>query len=60
VHLGDPDRPRLIDLTSYWFGLLSHRRATLEWKGIVQVELDEARQDVVALSELDARGATKT
>lgn len=30
---------RLVDDTRYWFGLFSHQRATLLWKGMLKVSM---------------------
>lgn len=44
-----------VETVNYWFGLFSHRRADLTWKGILQVELTPA-EDTGATSALaDAR-----
>jgi hypothetical protein len=29
----------LVNETRYWFGLFSHRRVTMQWKGVLQVPL---------------------
>jgi hypothetical protein len=31
----------LVDVTIYWYGLYSHKRVTLQWKGFVVVILDK-------------------
>lgn len=44
--------PVLISLVAYWFGLFSHRRETLEWKGILQIGLDPS-SDPAAMAALE-------
>jgi len=41
----DGDAEILVDMTRYYFGLFSHRREDLVWKGMLQVTLDSARSD---------------
>lgn len=41
--------------THYWFGLFSHRRATFEWKGLLQVPLFTAADDDAARQLLAVR-----
>lgn len=53
VHLSQEDQPSLISQAAYWFGLFTHRRATFEWKGIVQVALDDVTHDAAAAALLD-------
>lgn len=57
-HLGTAPR-RAVEASAYWYGLYSHRRKTLEWKGFVQVELDPAGDvaAAAALAALDLAGA---
>lgn len=38
----------LVNQTKYWFGLFSHQRETLQWKGLLEVPLDEDDSDVIA------------
>jgi len=47
----------VVPQTSYWFGLLSHRRVTLQWKGFVRVPLFDG-QDIVALDHLSQASRT--
>tara|TARA_E500000318_G_scaffold108180_1_gene118543 strand:- start:3476 stop:4045 length:570 start_codon:yes stop_codon:yes gene_type:complete len=55
AYIVDMDEPpeTVVDNTSYWFGLFSHKRVTALWKGIVQVPL--ADRDSNALSIIEAR-----
>ena len=40
------DHPaKIVEMTAYWFGLFSHRRADQAWKGMVQVTLGTSDQD---------------
>jgi len=48
---------KLVEVTTYWYGLFSHRRTTLEWKGLVRVALDDATDDASALRELNGLDA---
>jgi len=34
-----------VDQTRYWFGLFSHRRASLQWKGMLQLPLGSITED---------------
>ena len=43
----------LVDVTTYWYGLFSHRRGSLEWKGMLRVALDDVADDAAALKELE-------
>jgi hypothetical protein len=43
---------RLVDVVTYWYGLLSHRRDSFEWKGMVRVELDDVEDDARAREAL--------
>ena len=52
VQLNDIDAEILVDLTRYWYGLWSHKRETFQWKGFVQVSLQDT-EDHVAMSELN-------
>lgn len=49
---------RVLEQTTYWYGLFSHRRATFEWKGLVEISLDQA-QDALALADLNVRDAAQ-
>lgn len=63
VQLAIANRAKMVERVAYWYGLFSHRRVTFEWKGIVQVDLDDARQDteaLVALHELDVKDVLET
>ena len=53
VQLAVANRAKLVERAAYWYGLFSHRRVSFEWKGIVQVDLDDAQQDLDAIVELD-------
>lgn len=52
VQLNDIDAELLVDWTSYWYGLWSHKRETFQWKGFVQVSLQDT-EDHAAISELN-------
>jgi len=39
---------RLIDGTIYWYGLFSHQRSTMAWKGFLQLPLLGEREDAAA------------
>jgi hypothetical protein len=39
---------RLVDDVRYWFGLFSHRRGDDVWKGMLQIPLDTATDDLLA------------
>lgn len=41
-----------VDQTRYWFGLFSHRRATQQWKGMLQLQLGSLPEDRAAASLL--------
>jgi hypothetical protein len=46
---------KLVEHATYWFGLFSHRRSTMEWKGMLQIDLDASiARDADALAELDS------
>jgi hypothetical protein len=53
VDLGLPPTD-IVDLVCYWCGLFSHRRSSLEWKGMIQVDLFS--DDTVARNILDEPG----
>lgn len=42
----------LIQQTTYWFGLFSHRRVTSLWKGMLTIPLDTTQDDAAALALL--------
>jgi hypothetical protein len=42
----------VVDQTSYWFGLFTHRRTSHLWKGIVEVPLTTVADDNAADTEL--------
>lgn len=44
----------IIDTTSYFFGLFSHRRNDHLWKGILEVNLEESDEDQAALTILNS------
>lgn len=39
----------LVNQTKYWFGLFSHQRTTLLWKGTIQVDLMDDAEDGAAI-----------
>ena len=49
------DAKRLVDDVRYWFGLFSHRRSDDVWKGMLQLPLDTAADDVQAADSIRAR-----
>lgn len=50
------DHPEsLVDSTRYWFGLFSHQRINLQWKGILRIPLAESF-DLAAQQHLDRMG----
>jgi hypothetical protein len=49
------DARRLVDDVRYWFGLFSHRRSDDVWKGMLQLPLDTAAEDVQAADSIRAR-----
>jgi hypothetical protein len=49
------DAWRLVDDVRYWFGLFSHRRSDDVWKGMLQLPLDTAAEDVQAANSMRAR-----
>jgi len=49
------DATRLVDEVRYWFGLFSHRRSDDVWKGMLQLPLDTAADDVQAANSIRAR-----
>jgi hypothetical protein len=49
------DARRLVDEVRYWFGLFSHRRSDDVWKGMLQLPLDTAAEDVQAANSIRAR-----
>jgi len=51
----DGDAEAVAELSAYWFGLFSHQRVTLRWKGIVTVRLED--DDRLAAAELARRAA---
>jgi len=44
-----------VDEVRYWFGLFSHRRSDDVWKGMLQLPLDTAADDVQAANSIRAR-----
>jgi len=42
------DPQALIERATYWYGLFTHQRQTLRWKGILKVQLRDAMDDNVA------------
>jgi len=42
----------LVNLTRYWMGLFSHRRADGLWKGMLQVRVEDVADDAAALVTL--------
>lgn len=49
----DADPEGVASQSAYWFGLFSHQRNTLRWKGIVTIRLEE--DDAAAVAELKRR-----
>lgn len=49
------DARRLVDDVRYWFGLFSHRRSDDVWKGMLQLPLDTAAEDMQAANSMRAR-----
>ncbi|MCP3065779.1 hypothetical protein LXT21_44135 [Myxococcus sp. K38C18041901] len=49
----------LVDQTTYWYGLFSHRRITSAWKGFVQLPLTSGEKDAAARDMLLALRAEK-
>lgn len=43
----------LVDTTTYWYGLFSHRRDTYAWKGFLRLDLLPAEYDNPARELLD-------
>lgn len=50
--------PALVDNTTYWYGLFSHRRDTYAWKGFLHLDLLPAAQDDAAKVEIERIKAT--
>lgn len=50
VHFVDLSQPatHVVGLTRYWFGVFSHRRGTLQWKGMLEVPLGTLTEDRAA------------
>lgn len=46
----------IVDRTRYWFGLFSHRRTTLQWKGLLEVPLGDRQGDAKALALIQSKG----
>jgi hypothetical protein len=49
------DATRLVEEVRYWFGLFSHRRSDDVWKGMLQLPLDMAVEDMRAADSIRAR-----
>jgi hypothetical protein len=45
VDLSVPEPVHHVDQTRYWFGLFSHRRASQQWKGMIQLPLGSMTED---------------
>lgn len=45
VNLGKKDRIGLIERVTYYYGVFSHRKPSLVWKGMVQVDLGSEEAD---------------
>jgi hypothetical protein len=54
VDLSQP-ATHVVGLTRYWFGLFSHKRATFQWKGMLEIPLGTLADDANAAKIL-ARG----
>lgn len=59
VDLGG-DAESVVNVTRYWLGLFSHRRVDGLWKGMLQVRLEDAADDVAALAALAPAAASTT
>lgn len=46
----------VVSQTRYWYGLFSHRRATGEWKGMIELPLAVSQADTDAAGILSQRG----
>lgn len=54
VDLSQP-APHVVSQTRYWFGVFSHRRVTLQWKGMLEVALGGLAEDRAAAKLLGVR-----
>ena len=52
----DTEPVNIVAQARYWYGLFSHRRATGEWKGMIEVPLVVSQGDVDAAAMLTQRG----
>jgi hypothetical protein len=50
-----PSAGALLSQATYWFGLFSHRRGDLRWKGILALQLMSLAEDAEALTLLDSK-----
>lgn len=59
VDLASDEATWAVSESVYWYGLFSHQRGTLRWKGIVQLDLASPDDDRAARDKVDAlkRGA---
>jgi hypothetical protein len=48
-----------VDQTRYWFGLFSHRRASQQWKGMIQLPLGSITEDHEAANLLRSQDDSK-
>lgn len=49
------DAKHLVDEVRYWFGLFSHRRSDDVWKGMLQLPLETATDDQLAVDSMQPR-----
>lgn len=47
VPLNQTDPETLVNLSAYWYGVWSHRREDMLWKGFVQVDLNDGEEKIV-------------
>ena len=52
VGLNQTDAERIVERAAYWYGLWSHNKERLRWKGFVEVDLDPG-EDETARAALD-------
>lgn len=45
----DVSQEFIVRITAYWFGLFSHKRDTLLWKGMLELSLDEDEKNALEL-----------
>lgn len=52
----DVEPVSVVSQTRYWYGLFSHRRATGEWKGMIELPISVSQSDLDAAGILTQRG----